>query len=43
MHVNKGHITESGATPQMIMKKGLAIFGEDGHKAVKSEMMQLHD
>ena len=27
----------------MSMKKGMAIFGVDGHKAVKSEMMQLHD
>ena len=41
--MNKGHKKESGATPQMSMKKGLAIFGVDGHKAVKTEMMQLHD
>ena len=27
----------------MSTKKGLAIFGVDGHKAVKSEMTQLHD
>ena len=27
----------------MSMKKGLAIFGVYGHKAVKTEMMQLHD
>ena len=41
-HVNKGHIMESGVTPQMTMKEGLAIFGEDGHNTVKSEMTQLH-
>ena len=41
--MNQGHIAESGATPQMSTKKGLAIFGVDGHKAVKSEMTQLHD
>jgi hypothetical protein len=31
------------ATPQMSMKKGLKMFGEDGVEAVKKEMMQLHD
>ena len=42
-HMNQGHIMESGATHQMSMTKGLATFGVDGHKAAKSEMMQLHD
>jgi hypothetical protein len=31
------------ATPQMSMKKGLKMFGEDGVAAVKSEMLQLHE
>ena len=31
------------ATPQMSMKKGLKVFGKDGIKAVKKEMLQLHD
>ena len=43
MHLNERHITESGATPHMSMKKGLVFFGVDGHNAVKSETMQLHD
>jgi hypothetical protein len=30
-------------TPQMSMKRGLKIFGEDGQKAVSKEMQQLHD
>jgi hypothetical protein len=31
------------ATPQMSMKKGLKVFGEDAVKAVKKEMLQLHE
>jgi hypothetical protein len=31
------------ATLQMSMKKGLEIFGEHGIKAVKKEMLQLHE
>jgi hypothetical protein len=31
------------ATPQMSMKKGLKIFGEDGVQAIKKEMLQLHE
>ena len=31
------------ATPQMSMKQGLKVFGEDGVQAVKAEMQQLHD
>ena len=30
-------------TPQMLMKKGLKMFGEVGYAAVKKEMQQLHD
>ena len=30
-------------TPQMSMKKGLKIFGEEGYAAMKKEMQQLHD
>jgi hypothetical protein len=43
-----GHlfITTDGsplATVQMSMSKGIKMFGEDGTKAVKSELQQLHD
>jgi CO dehydrogenase/acetyl-CoA synthase beta subunit len=31
------------ATPQMSMKRGIKVFGEDGVAAVKKEMLQLHD
>jgi hypothetical protein len=31
------------ATPQMSMKKGIRVFGQDGIAAVKKEMLQLHD
>jgi hypothetical protein len=31
------------ATPQMNMKQGLKVFGEEGIKAVRQEMQQLHD
>ena len=31
------------ATPQMSMKRGNQMFGEDGVAAVKKEMQQLHD
>jgi hypothetical protein len=31
------------ATPQMSMKRGLKVFGEDGVEAVKKEMLQLHE
>jgi hypothetical protein len=31
------------ATPQMNMKQGLKMFGEDGLAAVRAEMLQLHD
>ena len=31
------------ATPQMSMKAGLKMFGEDGRKAVSAEVKQLHD
>jgi hypothetical protein len=31
------------ATPQMSMKRGLKMFGNDGVAAVKKEMLQLHD
>ena len=34
---------ESLATAQMSMKKGLAMFGDDGVTAVRKEMRQLHD
>ena len=37
------HADELLATPQMSMKKGLTVFGEDGIKAVKKEMLQLHN
>ena len=30
-------------TPQMSMKQGLRMFGEDGYAAVRKEMQQLHD
>ena len=30
-------------TPQMSMKRGTMIFGEDGVKAVTDEVQQLHD
>ena len=30
-------------TPQMSLKAGLRTFGDDGTKAVKKEMRQLHD
>ena len=29
-------------TPQMLMKKGLKMFGEGGYAAVKKDMQQLH-
>jgi len=31
------------ATPQMSMKKGIKVFGQDGVAAVKKEMLQLHE
>ena len=31
------------ATPQMSMKKGIQVFGEDRVAAIKKEMQQLHD
>ncbi len=31
------------ATPQMNMKQGFKVFGEEGIKAVRQEMQQLHD
>jgi Reverse transcriptase (RNA-dependent DNA polymerase) len=31
------------STPQMSMKKGISMFGEDGVAAVKKELQQLHD
>jgi hypothetical protein len=31
------------ATPQMSLKKGLKVFGEQGVAAVKKEMLQLHE
>jgi hypothetical protein len=31
------------ATPQMSMKKGIKVFGQDGIAAVKKEMLQLQD
>jgi hypothetical protein len=31
------------ATPQMNMKRGIKVFGQDGIAAVKKEMLQLHD
>jgi hypothetical protein len=37
------HEDEPLATPQMSMKKGLKVFGEDGVEAVKKEMLQLHE
>ena len=30
-------------TPQMSMKRGIQMFGEDRVTAVKKEMQQLHD
>ena len=30
-------------TPQMSMKRGIQMFGEDGVAAIKKEMEQLHD
>jgi hypothetical protein len=30
-------------TPQMNMKRGIKVFGQDGIMAVKREMLQLHD
>ena len=30
-------------TPQMSMKRGLRMFGEEGYTAVREEMQQLHD
>ena len=30
-------------TAQILMKKGLRVFGEEGYAAVKKEMQQLHD
>ena len=33
----------SVATPQMLLKEGLKVFGVDGMGAVKKEMQQLHD
>ena len=30
-------------TPQMSMKRGLRVFGEEGYTAVRKEMQQLHD
>ena len=30
-------------TPQMSMKQGLRMFGEEGYAAVRKEMQQLHD
>jgi hypothetical protein len=37
------HADEPLATPQMSMEKGLKVFGKNGVKAVKKEMLQLHD
>jgi hypothetical protein len=37
------HAAEPLSTPQMNMRKGLKVFGEDGVAAVKKEMLQLHD
>jgi hypothetical protein len=31
------------ATPQMNIKQGIKLFGEDGVAAVKKELFQLHD
>jgi hypothetical protein len=31
------------ATPQMSMKRGIKVFGQDGVVVVKKEMLQLHD
>ena len=39
-------VTDSDApedTPQMSMKRGLRMFGEEGYTAVRKEMQQLHD
>ena len=39
-------VTDSDApedTPQMSMKRGLKMFGEEGYTAVRKEMQQLHD
>ena len=30
-------------TPQMSMKQGLRMFGEEGYAAIRKEMQQLHD
>ena len=30
-------------TPQMSMKQGLRMFGEEGYVTVRKEMQQLHD
>jgi hypothetical protein len=37
------HVDEPMSTPQMNMRKGLKVFGEDGVAAVKKEMLQLHE
>jgi hypothetical protein len=37
------HVDEPMSTPQMNMRKGLKVFGEDGIAAVKKEMLQLHE
>ena len=34
---------ETWATPQVMMDKGLKMFGSDGLTSVKTEMKQLHD
>jgi hypothetical protein len=36
-------VEEVLATPQMSMKAGLKMFGDEGALAVKKEMSQLHD
>ena len=41
--VDKTAVEETLATPQMSMKRGLEIFGDQGVQAVRSEMQQLHD
>jgi hypothetical protein len=38
-----GEDNEPLATPQMSMKKGIKVFGQDGVAAVKKEMLQLHE
>mmetsp|Transcript_35435 Transcript_35435/g.50246 ORF Transcript_35435/g.50246 Transcript_35435/m.50246 type:complete len:206 (-) Transcript_35435:87-704(-) len=43
LHANISTAVASVSTPQMSMKKGLTMFGEEGKKAVKIEMEQIHE